>query len=65
MHQDGTVLLLDQAGDSAVVDHRAQPEPWHSERGVLDVLDITAIDFHLLVILIIEFIGAGVELGKN
>lgn len=65
VHEDGAILLLDQAGDAAMVEHGAHPEPWDTEGGVLDVLDIAGGDLDLLVVLVVEELSAGLILSED
>lgn len=65
MHEDGAILLLDQAGDATMVEHGAHPEPWDTEGGVLDVLDITGGDLNLLVVFVVEELSAGLILSED
>lgn len=45
VHENWTVFLLDETGDTSMVEHSSEPESWHSEWGVLDVLDLNGVDF--------------------
>lgn len=65
MHKDGSILLLNEARDTAMVEHRAEPEAWDTCGAVLDVLNIAGLHFELLEVLIIEFLSSGVELSKS
>jgi len=65
MHEDGPILLLDKASNAAMVEHGAHPEPWNSEGRVLDILNIASIHLNLLVILVVEDLGAGVILSEE
>lgn len=59
VQQDWSILLLDQTRDTAMIEHRAHPEAWHTEGTVLDFLHITRDGLQLLVVLIVEFLSAG------
>lgn len=65
VHQDRPVLLLDESGDAAVVQHGAHPEPGHSKGSVLDVFHVAGTDLNFLVILVVKNLSAGVILGDE
>lgn len=58
VHQDGSVLLLDQATDSRMVKHGSQPESWDSQGAVLDFLDVARVDLNLLEVFIIKLLSS-------
>ena len=62
VHEDGAVLLLDEAVDALVVEHGPHPEARDAQRCVLDILDVAGVDLDLLVVLIVEFLCASIVL---
>jgi hypothetical protein len=58
VHEDGTILLLNESRDTTVVDHGSHPEAWDAIRAVLDILDIASLHFQVLVVFIIKFLSA-------
>jgi len=56
VHEDGSILLLDEAGDASMVEHGTHPEPWNSQWCVLNLLNIACGCLNFFVVLIIKLL---------
>jgi hypothetical protein len=57
MQQNWTILLLNEASNTAMVEHGTHPESWHTKRAVLDLFHIAGYRLQLLVVFVIKFLG--------